>query len=237
MRYCYRGMILIFLIFSLSGCTVKQKNDDALHYAELKIIELQKQVDSLQNAELDNTELQKQVDALQNTELENINLQKQVDELKADLAKQNIAPTTSNDNLSLRIVGVDEESMRYIFVSPKHDAQSVSIVGSNVDGLVEDYEEIQWKIDNSGCFFKAEVTGSLFDFKLMAIHWDDESREFVEGEVIKEVKELRNKTVYIETNLPEGAPSHKMKWKDQSGREHELFLSYDGYGFAGAVYW
>ena len=55
--------------------------------------------------------------------------------------------------------------------------------------------------------------------------------------VINELKELRNKTLYIETDLPCGIPSHKIKWKDQNGKEHELYLSNDGYGFNGTVFW
>lgn len=207
MRKWYWGLIFVFLITLLNGCTGKQEYESDLKNAELKINELQKQVD----------------------------------ELKGDLEKQKLTSTTQNNyigsNLSLRIVGVDDKSLRYILTSPKRNAQSVSIVGSNINELVEKYEEIQWKIDSSGCFFKVEVTGSIFDFQLIHINWDEKSNKFIEDKVINELKEFRNKTLYIETNLPCGIPSHKIKWKDQIGKEHELYLSNDGYGFNGTVFW
>jgi len=207
MRYCCLIVILVLVIFIFNGCTAKQEYENDLKSAELKINELQKQVD----------------------------------ELKGDLEKQKLTSTTQNDyidsNLSLRIVGVDDRSLRYILTSPKRNAQSVSIVGSKIEELVEDYEEIEWKSDNSGSFFKVEVIGSIFDFQLIHINWNEESNELLEVEVVNELKELRNKTLYIENVLPCGIPTHKIKWKDQNGKEYELYLSNDGYGFNGTVLW
>ncbi len=164
-------------------------------------------------------------------------LQKQVDLLKRDLENQKLTSTTKNESLSVRVVGVDEKNLKYILTSPKRNAQSVSIIGSNINGLVEDYEEIVWKVDNSGSFFKAEVTGSIFDFQLINVKWDEKSSKFVEGEVIKELKELRNTTLYIEEDLPCGLPLNKIKWKDENKKEHEVYLGNDGYGFSGTVIW
>lgn len=32
-------------------------------------------------------------------------------------------------------------------------------------------------------------------------------------------------------------PSEKIKWKDSKGNIHEIFLTNDGYGFAGSIIW
>ena len=41
----------------------------------------------------------------------------------------------------------------------------------------------------------------------------------------------------IKAYLPFGMPSEKIKWKDSSGKECEVLLYNDGYGFDGTIIW
>lgn len=156
--------------------------------------------------------------------MENIKNQEDVD---------GVLPT----NEELRIITVDEKEIRYIFDKTDIASQPISIIGNNVDQMVESYEKIQIKGLGEGEHFKAEVIGSIYDFQLIELKWNDETDKLDEVRVIDELEEVRNQAVYIETYLPCGIPSEKIKWKDSNGDTHEIYLANDGYGFDGAIIW
>jgi hypothetical protein len=141
----------------------------------------------------------------------------------------------STKGKELKIVGIEGDEIKYILKDSTIPAESVSIIGSHINNLVENYEEINLKGIGSGEFFKAEVIGSIYDFQLVTTEFNKEKGVFIEKEILHEIKEIRNKTVYIETYLPCGIPSEKIKWKNHNGKPYEVLLVNDGYGFDGTM--
>jgi len=136
-----------------------------------------------------------------------------------------------------RIADARDGYLRFIRSESRDAMQSLFIVGNNIDELVEEYEEVDIKGLREGEILEVEVIGSIYDFQLVELAWDDETNDFYEVQIISELKEVRNTAVYIESYLPCGMPSEKIKWKDLDGEEYEVYLSNDGYGFAGTIIW
>ncbi|PAB57381.1 coiled-coil domain-containing protein [Anaeromicrobium sediminis] len=185
---------------------------------------------------IDNENYEVTINKLEN-KLDNANTQIQQLENQISNLKKQLEQGNSNGQKELKVIDVNGKTVRYILNDASIPAQCVSIIGSNNDNLVEDYEELQIKGIGSGEFFKAQVTGSIYDFQLIKIEFNGETGEFIEKEVIHELEEVRNKVIYIETYLPCGIPSEKIKWKDCNGNTHEILLANDGYGFNGAIVW
>jgi hypothetical protein len=169
---------------------------------------------------------------LHNANMKIEKLENEINDLKNQSEK-----LSSKEEKELRIIDVKGKTISYILKDASIPAQSICIIGSNRDNLVEDYEELQIKGTGSGKFLRAEVTGSIYDFQLIKIEFNGETGEFIEKEVIHELKEVRNKSIYIETYLPCGMPSEKIKWEDCNGNTHEILLGNDGYGFDGTIVW
>lgn len=209
-------LVVLVLIMFLAGCSENQEiflseSEKELDNAKLKIAELEKQVSNLQE------ELSK--------------------EKEEKLEKEKVKKDNFTGHEVLRIVAVDGEELKYVLDRTNKATQSVAIVGSNINNLVEDYKEIRIKGLGSGEYLRAEVIGSIYDFQLIKLEWNDETNKFTEGKVLEELEEVRNKTIYIETYLPCGMPTEKIKWKDATGKTHEFILSNDGYGFDGFIIW
>lgn len=225
----YMFILLLFLIVMLTGCNeslVGNNNEqDSLSLNELEKVTAEK--DKLERI-------------LSNAEDRIEGLEKEVSELKLELKKQQESyyeKEDLNEHNILRLLVAHENELKYILDKSSILAQSVSIVGYNSDSIVENYEEVWIKGLGDGEYFKVEVIGSIYDFQLIKLEWNDESKKFKEVKVIHELDEVRNQTVYIETYLPCGMPSEKIKWKDSEGHIHEIYLGYDGYGFDGSIIW
>ncbi|WP_113673152.1 hypothetical protein [Vallitalea guaymasensis] len=218
---------LIFVVM-LTGCKDNQgiSNDKVTSQVvekQIVTIENEEVVKELNNAKIKIEELEEQIVDL-NKQLENIKNQEDVD---------GVLPT----NEELRIITVDEKEIRYIFDKTDIASQPISIIGNNIDQMVESYEKLQIKGLGEGEYFKAEVIGSIYDFQLIELKWNDETDKLDEVRVIDELEKVRNQAVYIETYLPCGIPSEKIKWKDSKGDTHEIYLANDGYGFDGSIIW
>lgn len=169
-------------------------------------------------------------------------LEKQISDLKEASNKTNEEKKVAEDHTSkyhvLRIEAVNNHEIKYVFFNETNiPAQSVIIVGENNDNIVEEYEEIQINGLGTGEYFKAEIVGSIYDFQLVKLQWNDDTEKLEEVSVIHELEEVRNQTIYIETYLPCGIPQEKIKWEDSKGNQHEVFMANDGYGFDGSIIW
>ncbi|GMQ62442.1 hypothetical protein [Vallitalea maricola] len=218
---------LIFVVM-LTGC----KDNEGITYEteisqvvekEIATIEYEELEKKLNNAKIKIEELEKQIVDL-NKQLKNTENQENID---GDL------PT----NYELRIITVDEKEIKYIIDKTHIASQPISIIGYNIDRMVESYEKIQIKGLGEGEHFKAEVIGSIYDFQLIELKWNEETDNLDEVRVIDELEEVRNQAVYIETYLSCGMPNQKIKWKDSTGNTHEIYLANDGYGFDGSIIW
>ncbi|WP_432662812.1 hypothetical protein R9X47_19765 [Wukongibacter baidiensis] len=220
--------ILVAVLFTMllsTGCSENNKES-----REITLSNLEKTIAEKHGLE----------EKLNNTNLKIQELEKQISNLKEKLEEQDEQKIEKDDSTSynvLRIIDVNEKELRYVLEKTSIPSQTVSIVGSNIEDLVEEYEEIRIKGQGSGEYFRTEVIGSIYDFQLIKLEWNDEANKFLEVKVMHELDEVRNQTIYIETFLPCGMPSEKIKWKDSKGDRHEVILANDGYGFDGSIIW
>lgn len=225
----YILVVAIFITALLTGFTENQDMNNDKDY-EMNLSELKKTIAEKYELEKD----------LNDAEIKIKALEKKIKNLEEELGKQNKEKIEKGDLTSekvLRIIDADKEALRYVFDEASISTQSVSIIGSNIDNLVENYEELRIKGLGSGEYLKAEVIGSIHDFQLIEVGWDEKTNKLVEVKVIHELDEIRNQTIYIETYLPCGIPCEKIKWKDSQGDTHEILLTNDGYGFDGSIIW
>ena len=92
-----------------------------------------------------------------------------------------------------------------------------------------------YRLDKEGSIIKLKVFGSLYDFKIVKLEWNEKNKDFDEVKSICELEEVKNKDIIFSSMLPEGMPSEAIKWKDKDGNEQIYYLSYDGYGFDGTI--
>jgi len=52
--------------------------------------------------------------------------------------------------------------------------------------------------------------------------------KFEEGRTISKLTNLRNCIIFIKTNVPEGIPFEKIKWKGATSKVYEYLISYEG---------
>lgn len=224
-------ILILGLIFisMLTGCKDSEEisnEKEILQVVEKDIatIEENKELQmELSNAKIKIEKLENQIDDL-NKQLDNTKEQKGINE---DVPR----------NDELKIITVDDKNIKYIFNRTDMVTQSVSIIGYNTDQLIESYEKIEIKGLGNGEHFKFEVIGSVYDFQLIELRWNNETEKLDEIRVIDELEEVRNQAVYIETYVPCGIPNEKIQWKDSKGDTHENYLAHDGYGFDGSIIW
>ncbi len=210
--------LTVFSMIILTGCTQKEDN----HVLESKIESLE-----IENTKL-NDELTKSL-----TKIEDLN--KEISDLKKQSKIYN--ETESNSSKELKLLRADKDRAFYIIEESNINGQSISIIGNNADKLVESYDEVMVDGVGNGEIFKVKVIGSIYDFRLIEVKYDNEINDFVEDKVLHHLDEVRNQSVVIETYFPEGMPNEKIKWLDETGKANEVFLSYDGYGFNGSIIW
>lgn len=74
------------------------------------------------------------------------------------------------------------------------------------------------------------IQGKVNEFEYLEVEFDADKNEFIEKGLKAKYSSLENKTLYIKTNLPEGIPSEKIKWKNEQGKEYEYIIR--DYGLA-----
>lgn len=79
----------------------------------------------------------------------------------------------------------------------------------------------------AGEFLEVEVQGTIKDFEVVRLEWDDQKNELAEKEVIHRIEILNDQTLVIKTYMPEGIPSEKLKWESLSGKQYEFIVSED----------
>ena len=152
-------------------------------------------------------------------------------------ANDNLKPEEHFHNQIMRVVSVHENTFKYVFIPEEGVDHSVNIIGDNIDGLVEEFNEVKIECEKTGETLKVEVIGDVYDFKLLEVVWDEENNRFENGDLIKEYEQVQNSSIYINTYLPCGLPHQVIEWKNKDGKEFSMLLSQDGYGFSGSVIW
>lgn len=193
----------------------------------------------------DVNEIESQITALEN---ENNSLMNEIQDRNITIKKLNQEisdlkhekePTSENNNKmnKLKQITINNGRMFYQIEKTSFSNQYITIIGNEAEGLIEYDEKIYVNGIGSGETFEIQVIGSVFDFQLIEVKHDAEKKDFVAVNVLYDEKEVRNQIIEIETYLPEGLPVEKIRWKDGTGEFHEVYLSYDGFGFDGSIIW
>ncbi len=77
------------------------------------------------------------------------------------------------------------------------------------------------------------IQGKVKEFEYLEVEFDAEKNKLIETGLKAKYTSLDNKTVYIKTDLPEGIPSEKIKWKSEQGKEYEYIIR--DYGLADEI--
>ncbi|QNU67902.1 hypothetical protein EHE19_005490 [Ruminiclostridium herbifermentans] len=73
-------------------------------------------------------------------------------------------------------------------------------------------------------FVEVIIQGKVKEFEYIEVEFDADKNEFLEKGLKAKYSSLDNKTVYIQTNLPEGIPSEMIRWKSEKGKEYEYII-------------
>ena len=68
------------------------------------------------------------------------------------------------------------------------------------------------------------IQGKVLEFEYVSLEYDSATNELIENGLKGKYSSLENKTVVINTDLPEGIPSEKIKWKSEQGKEYEYII-------------
>lgn len=74
------------------------------------------------------------------------------------------------------------------------------------------------------------IQGKVIDFEYINLKFDSSKNKLIEEGLKNKYSSLENKTIVIRTNLPEGIPSEKIKWKSATGKEYNYIISDYGLG-------
>jgi len=215
-------MVCIFLCLGLllSGCRAED-NTQIINDYESQISSLEAENESLA------LKLKEQTDI-------NSALANDLDELKNE-----IEPFDEEDNVidnsEHRVVDYSRGFIRFVEDYELNDTYtSLSIVGYNsefYDGPID-------VLDLSGehmASIKFKIHGSLYNFKIQYIMWNDDATEYEITEDVCNISEVRNTDVLFNSLLPEGLPSEMLSWENEKGEVFSYLIGDDGYGFVNKV--
>ena len=80
---------------------------------------------------------------------------------------------------------------------------------------------------SDGEFVEVVVIGTIREFQLVRLEWDEEKDDLLEREVIHEISEITDRTIVVKTFMPCGIPSEKIKWKSITNRGYEFIIHED----------
>lgn len=218
MRIQKLGIVFLVILF-LVGCN----SNEELTTLQAQNKQLQNKIDQL------NTEKTALTSELEEMKSLSASLKDDLDNARAEI---NRLRDGKNPILELEVIGSYNNNLNYLIREVNQRSQTVNIIGYNMDRVNENFKTINIQGVGNGERFKVKVFGSIYDFQLVEINYPNQ-----EVRVIKQFEEVRNENIIINTTLPEGGPVEKIKWKDPKGKQYELLMGYDGYGFDGTIIW
>lgn len=144
----------------------------------------------------------------------------------------------TNRGESLRVVSYRNGFIKYVNDKEENPTYLThTIIGYNQD-FHDEGEEME-VIDvsrNHLPTMKFKVFGSMYNFKIATILWDESFDEYQIDEIICEFSEVRNQEIMFDSVLAEGLPNELLQWTDSEGNEYSLLLGDDNlYGFSGSI--
>lgn len=94
----------------------------------------------------------------------------------------------------------------------------------NKPDSITNKETVIIKGSSDGEFVEILIQGEIKDFEHVRLEWDDNISELVEKEILNKFDKLTNQIIVINTYMPEGIPSEKIKWKSMNGKMYEYII-------------
>ena len=211
-------ILILSTLFIFTGCTSDTIDSLEADLEEIRVIR--------NTLEEENQMLTSEIEALEQKVLERDN---EISELKS-----NQVPPAGN---LLEIFSVDNNSISYAMKPDDFYSYHIitvnSFIGLNESPVVEN--EIDIDTGKGEERLVVTVIGSVYNFQLVNIEWDEKTNLIVERDVVYSLPQISNSNVNIMTIFPEGMPSEKVKWEDEAGRLHEYYISYSGIGIQGVI--
>ena len=179
-------------------------------------------------------------------ESESLRYEDEISELKAinsSLESEIIELKSSNEKLELDRIPFYEYSVadysngfiRFIEnVENDSICFTLSLVGYNREFHDEPYDILDYSGDNT-VTAKFKIFGSLYNFKIAKVQWNEDFTSYEELEIVCELDEVRNKSVQFDSVLAEGYPNEVLTWENEEGESFSYLIGADGYGFAALV--
>jgi|GEM_PF-1278971 len=242
--------LICLLLFS---CNTSNPDDDSeinallssLEESENYIEELQERIKTLES-EIDNLNIQ-----MEKKNEDNISLIS-VKELTEDLLeeKDNLIEVLKNELLSMEnelngqsglknidVLSVSDKILNYIVTDENNANYTVNIIGFESEQVPIYMQPTKLSLNSPGTgeVLKLQVLGSIYDFQVVEVEWDESLNELKEVQIIEEISQISNAIVEIDTYLNCGIPNGKLKWRNSEDEEIEFYLSQDGVGFSGSI--
>jgi hypothetical protein len=83
---------------------------------------------------------------------------------------------------------------------------------------------------SKGEFIEISIQGEIKDFEHVRIEWNETKKDLVEKETLNKFDKLTNQVIVINTYMPEGIPSEKIKWKSINGKVYEYIIQENNLG-------
>jgi hypothetical protein len=225
MKSKYKLLLIILLLISfLAGYKLNNKSNDLI-LLNNKLLEANEKIENLQSQVDNQTSL---IESLEEDK-------KELGEVT--LAKENEELDRWNYEINFINANQDRMSLTYFVEESGDNAQVVNIIGNNFTKHGEDYssERIEIKGTGENEYVKFIIFGDVYDFSLYSLNYLDSDFEKAQRVLKKNLGDISNTEVMVETILPEGLPGELISWKDAEGNLYEEYLSYDGLGASGRI--
>jgi hypothetical protein len=83
---------------------------------------------------------------------------------------------------------------------------------------------------SKGEFIEISIQGEIKDFEHIMLEWNATKNILVEKETLNKFDKLINQIIVINTYMPEGIPTEKIKWKSINGKVYEYIIQENNLG-------
>lgn len=247
--------VILFFLLGLILVSCNTKNDELESEIEsLKnlldenILQYDAVNDQLNDLRLENNKLQESVAQIEKDNDDLSNGQKQLESLVIE--KETIIDLLENEKSELEtllwqagnrkditLIAADDNRINYVVSNKENSIYTVNILAfDNGDYQIShSFESLNIDAPGTGEILKMQILGSIYDFQVIELVWDEAIEDFKETQIVEEVSKISNTIVELDTYLACGIPGGKVRWKNSDGKTFEFYLSQDGYGFSGSI--
>lgn len=85
-------------------------------------------------------------------------------------------------------------------------------------------EIIEWKTTYNQDFVELKVEGTITNFRIFQLGYDEETFDIFESELLLQLDEISDTTIILRTSIPEGMPYEAVRWVNSSGEEQFFWI-------------